>query len=62
MLTEVGLPRNAIERYPHEFSGGHLIATIPVPEPDAERDQAGRRHQRRAAQPGEPALRVQVPD
>jgi oligopeptide/dipeptide ABC transporter ATP-binding protein len=22
LLTEVGLPRNAVERYPHEFSGG----------------------------------------
>jgi peptide/nickel transport system ATP-binding protein len=21
-LNEVGLPRNAVERYPHEFSGG----------------------------------------
>ena len=23
LLGEVGLPRNAVERYPHEFSGGH---------------------------------------
>ena len=22
LLDEVGLPRNALERYPHEFSGG----------------------------------------
>ena len=22
LLGEVGLPRNAVERYPHEFSGG----------------------------------------
>ena len=22
LLDEVGLPRNAVERYPHEFSGG----------------------------------------
>src|SRR5262249_57672238 len=38
LLDEVGLPRNAVERYPHEFSGGQrqrigLATALPLNPP-----------------------------
>ena len=59
-LVELGSGQDIYERAAHPYTAG-LIATIPVPKPTAGAGQDGRRHQGRAAQPGEPALRVQVP-
>ena len=58
-LVELGSADDIYERAAHPYTAG-LIATIPVP--DLPRTgQEGRGDQGRAAQPGEPALRVQVP-
>jgi peptide/nickel transport system ATP-binding protein len=59
-LVEMGSGEDIYERPAHPYTAG-LIATIPVPDPTAERAKTWCRYQGRAAQPGEPALRVPVP-
>ena len=59
-LVELGSAQDIYERPAHPYTAG-LIATIPAPKPVRRAGQEGRRHQGRAAQPGEPAVRLPVP-
>ena len=60
-LVEIGSAQDIYERAAHPYTAGP-DRHHPGARADRGTGQAGRRHQGRAAQPGEPALRVQVPD